>query len=410
VLEPNATALLLGTAGLLLGVSALLSPIAGRTGLPVALLFLGVGMLAGSDGIGRIPFEDYSLAFRLGTCALVVILFDGGLNTPLRRVRLVLLPATLLATVAVAGTAGVVAVAGRYLFQVPWTYALLLGSIVSSTDAAAVFSCLRGSGIELREKVGATLEVESGLNDPMAVILTLSLTQSLVGGTRPGVAILFEVALQLAVGGVLGVILGIAAAWVVRRVPLPVPGLVPVVTVAFALATFGLTTLLQGSGFLAVYLAGIVLGRAALPDRDALVRVHDGLAWLAQVVMFLMLGLLVFPSQLGVVAFRGTVLALVVAFVARPLVVVLCLLPFRYNWRERLYVGWVGLRGAVPIILATFPVLARVPGSHLIFNVVFFAVVVSSLLPGATVALASRWLRVEARPRRRHEPSRHKAS
>jgi cell volume regulation protein A len=396
VLEPNATALFLGTAGLLLGVSALVSPVARRTGLPVAFLFLGVGMLAGSDGIGHIAFEDYPFAFRLGTFALALILFDGGLNTSVGRFLPVLAPASVLATFGVAGTAGVVAVAGRYLFEVPWMDALLVGAIVSSTDAAAVFSVLRGAGTELRERVGATLEVESGLNDPMAVILTLALTAALVSGAPLGWDVLGDVLLQLSVGAVAGVGLGLAAGWLVQRVPLPIPGLVPVVTVGFALFTFGLTTLLQGSGFLAVYLAGIALGRGTLPDRVGLIRVHDGLAWLAQVVMFLMLGLLVFPSRLGPVAFRGTMLALVLAFVARPLVVVLCLLPFRYTWRERVYLGWVGLRGAVPIILATFPVLARVRGNQLIFNVVFFAVVVSSILPGATVSRVSRWLKVEA--------------
>jgi potassium/hydrogen antiporter len=396
VLEPNATALLLGTAGLLLGASALLTRVASRTGLPVAFLFLGVGMLAGSEGIGRIAFEDYPFAFRLGTCALVLILFDGGLNTPLDRVRAVLAPATVLATVGVAGTAGVVAAAARYLFHVPWTQALLLGAIVSSTDAAAVFSVLRGTGTQLREKVGTTLEVESGLNDPMAVILTLALTESLVSGAPLGWSTLGEVALQLGVGTVLGGVLGMAAARLVQRVSFPVAGLVPVVTVAFALFTFGLTTLLHGSGFLAVYLAGIALGRGTVPDRVGLLRVHDGLAWLAQVSMFLVLGLLVFPSRLGAVAIPGTILALVLAFVARPLVVTACLLPFRYAWRERLYVGWVGLRGAVPIILATFPVLARVPGSEQLFDIVFFAVVVSGVLPGATVSRVSRWLRVGA--------------
>jgi potassium/hydrogen antiporter len=393
--EPNATALLLVTAGLLFGASALLSRLAFRTGLPVAFLFLGVGMLAGSDGIGHIAFEDYPLAFRLGTCALTFILFDGGLNTPLKRLRPVLAPAAVLATVGVAGTAGVAATAARFLFAVPWTGALLLGAIVSSTDAAAVFSVLRGSGTKLREKVGTTLEVESGLNDPMAVILTLALTESLVSKTPLGWHRLGQVGLQLAVGTALGLLLGTAAARLLQWVPLPIPGLVPVVTVAFAFVTFGLTTLLRGSGFLAVYLAGMALGKGTLPDREGLLRVHDGLAWLAQVAMFLILGLLVFPGRLGAVALPGTELALVLAFVARPLVVLLCLLPFRYSWKERLYVGWVGLRGAVPIILATFPVLAHVPGSEMLFDIVFFTVVVSGLLPGATVSFVSRWLRVE---------------
>jgi potassium/hydrogen antiporter len=394
--EPHATALLLAAAGLLLGASALLSRAATRVGLPVAFLFLGVGMLAGSDGIGGIAFEDYALAFRLGSCALVLILFDGGLNTPLAVVRPVAAPAVVLATAGVAGTAAVTAAAARLLFaDVSWTFALLVGAVVSSTDAAAVFSVLRGSGTRLRERVASTLEVESGLNDPMAVILTLALTESLATGAPLGWQAVGEVALQLAVGALLGVLLGTVAARLVRAVRLSIPGLVPVLTVGCALLTFGLTTLVHGSGFLAVYLAGMAVGRERLSDRAGLLRVHDGLAWLAQVVMFLVLGLLVFPSRLAAVAVPGTVLALVLAFLARPLVVFLCLLPFRYSWKERLYVGWVGLRGAVPIILATFPVLARVPRSDALFNVVFFAVVVSGLLPGATVSRVSRWLGVE---------------
>jgi potassium/hydrogen antiporter len=395
--EPNATALLLVGLGALMCVSALFSRASGRFGVPVALVFLLIGILAGSEGLGHIPFEDYGLAFRLGTVALVLILFDGGLNTPLGPVKEVLKPAVVLATVGVAGTAGALAVGAHFLFGIGWPHALLLGAVVSSTDAAAVFSVLRGSGLHLQKRVGVTLEVESGINDPMAVILTLAMTQSILSGTPLGWGLLGEVLVQLVVGGVLGIALGYAWRQVLNRVRLAAAGLYPVVTLGLAFVAFGLPTLLHGSGFLAVYAAAVVAGNGPLPHRVGLVRVHDALAWFSQIVMFLLLGLLVFPSRLLSVGWEGLGLGLLLAFVARPLVVTLCLLPFRYPWREVVYMSWVGLRGAVPIILATFPVLAGVPNADYVFNVVFFIVVVSALVPGGTVRYVTRWLSLESK-------------
>jgi cell volume regulation protein A len=390
--EPFATALLLTIAGTLMAASVLFSRASHRIGVPIALLFLVVGMLAGSEGIGRIAFEDYGLAFRLGSLALALILFDGGLNTPLAALRRTWAPASLLATVGVVLTAAIIAVPA-YLWGLAWPQALVLGAVVSSTDAASVFAVLRGSGLQLKRRVGTTLELESGLNDPVAVILTVTLTRNLLHpGETDALRIGLEILVQLVVGGALGVGVGLGGRELLRRFPLPTGGLYPALTLSFALLAYGLTTLLHGSGFLAVYLAGMVLGNGRLPYHAGLLRVHDALAWLAQIGMFLILGLLVFPSGLLEVAGPGLGLALLLAFLVRPVVVALCLAPFRYPPREVLYIGWVGLRGAVPIVLATYPVLVDAPGADRIFHIVFFIVVANALIPGGTVSWVTRRL------------------
>jgi cell volume regulation protein A len=394
--EPLPTAFLLTLCGVLLALSVLFSRASGRFGIPVALLFLGVGMAAGSDGPGGIEFSDYGLAFRLGTVALVLILFDGGLNTPLSSIRTAIRPAAVLATVGVVMTAAVAGLAAHLLFDFAWQQALLLGAIVSSTDAAAVFSVLRGSGLQLKRRVGTTLELESGLNDPMAVILTTAMTLSLASGSEPGWELVWGAVVQMGVGASLGLGLGWAGRLLLKRLRLRAAGLYPVMTLALAMLAFGVPTLLHGSGFLAVYIVGIALGNEAIRYRTGLLRVHDALAWLSQVGMFLVLGLLVFPGALLEVAWEGLGMGLVLAFVARPLAVLLCLLPFRFPPREILYTGWVGLRGAVPIILATFPVLSDAPGAREIFNIVFFIVVVNGLVPGATVPWVTRKLGLAA--------------
>jgi len=396
-LEPHATALLLAAAGALLALSALASRTAERLTVPAALLFLLVGMLAGSEALGRIVFEDYGFAFRLGTAALALILFDGGLNTPLAAVREAARPAGVLATVGVVGTAGLTAAAAHAL-GLPWPQALLLGAIVSSTDAAAVFAVLKGSGLHLKRRVGATLELESGINDPMAVILMTTMTRQLVApGAESVAAIALETVLQIVVGAGLGVAIGYAGRAVLVRAPLPTGGLYPVLTIGIAFLAYSVPTLLHGSGFLAVYVAAVILGNGSLPYRPGLLRVHDALAWLSQVVMFLVLGLLVFPSRLARAAGMGLALALFLAVVARPLVVAVCLAPFRaFARRDVAYVGWVGLRGAVPIVLATYPVLAGAPGAPMVFDLVFFIVVVNALVPGATVPWVTRRLGLES--------------
>lgn len=354
-------------------------------------------MLAGSEGLGRIAFDDYRFAFRLGTLALALILFDGGLNTPLASVRRAAAPAGVLATVGVAGTAALVAAAAHAL-GLGWREALLLGAVVSSTDAAAVFAVLRGSGLQLKRRVGVTLEVESGINDPVAIILTTVLTQNLLeSDAAAGFRIPAEIVLQLGMGGAVGSAVGYGGRHLLGQLALPSGGLYPVMSLSLGLLAFGTATLLHGSGFLAVYLSGLILGNGPLPYRTGLLRVHDALAWLSQVGMFLVLGLLVYPSRLLDVATVGLGIALLLAIIIRPLVVALCLLPFRYPRRETLYIGWVGLRGAVPIVLATFPVLAGAPGAGRLFDLVFFIVVASAVVPGATVAWVTRRLGLQSK-------------
>ncbi len=395
MIEPHATALVLLALGVLLALSAGFGRLAGRFGVPLFFVFLCIGMLAGEEGIGGIRFEDPAMAFRLGTLALVLILFDGGLNTTFGAARLAAGPAAVLATVGVALTAALLAAIGR-LLGLPWSEAMLLGAIVSSTDAAAVFAILRGSGLSLQRRVASILEVESGANDPMAVLLTLAVAESLVGGKALTWTIAPSVLLQLLIGGALGIAIGFASRFALRKLQVPAAGLYSALTIAVAFFAFALATLLRGSGFLAVYVAGMVLGNGQLPYRLGLLRVHDSLAWLSQIGMFLLLGLLAFPSQLLAVAPRGLALGILLAVVARPLAVVLCVLPFRLPWKETLYISWIGLRGAVPIVLATIPILAGTPGASHVFNLVFFIVVVSAIAPGWTVGAVTRWLKLNA--------------
>lgn len=386
--EPHATEVALLAAGSLLVLSVVASRFARRAGIPVVLLFLALGMLAGAEGLGGIRFEDYGTSFRVGTLALVLILFDGGLRTPPEVLRRALAPAAVLATAGVALTAAIVALGARTL-GFPWTQGWLLGAIVSSTDAATVFSVLRGGGVHLKESVQSVVEVESGLNDPMAVILTLALTASLAEG-RPLRAplLLVGIAAELAIGAAVGAALGVCARSLLAHVRLRAGGLYPVLTVGLALVAFGVASLLSGSGFLAVYIAAFVVGSGNPPSRHALLRVHDFVAWGSQIGMFLVLGLLISPARLVAVAPAGLALALLLAFVARPAAVAACLVPFGFAPREMLLVGWAGLRGAVPIVLALIPVLARVEGADTIFDVVFFVVLLSVVLQGGT----ARWL------------------
>lgn len=393
ITEPNATALLVSVFGLLLVVSVLSSRASERTGVPAVLLFLAVGMLAGSSGLLGIEFADYALAFRVGTIALVLILFDAGLNTPYGHVRPVWRQATMLATLGVLVTAFIVALGG-WVMGLSWDIALLMGAIVSSTDAAATFTIVRSSGLALEKRVAATIELESGLNDPLAVLLTLALTAGLaVGGEEVSWLLLgADTLLELLIGVALGWLLGRVGGALMLRTTLQATGLYPVLTLALALLTYGIATMLHGSGFLAAYVAALVVGNIGLPYKNSLSRVHDAMAWLSQIGMFLLLGLLVFPDRLLEVAPMGLGVALLLAFVARPVAVMLSLAPFTIPWRQKVFIGWAGLRGAVPIILATFPVLSGVPGAQDLFDLVFFVVLVSALLTGGTVPWVMRRL------------------
>jgi len=321
--EPYATAAFFAVVAVLLATSALVSHVTQRLRIPAGLIFLAIGMVAGSQGLGGIAFDDYQFAFRLGSAALALILFDGGLNTPLDTVRRSLAPAGLLATVGVVGTMfGVAFVAHR--LSLPWSSSFLLGAIVSSTDAATVFAVLRSNGIQLKHRVGGTLEVESGINDPVAVILTTLLTRQLLGEHVSIMAATAELFVEIVVGASLGVAIGAGARWLLARTRLPASGLYSVMTLATALLAFSLPTLIGGSGFLGVYVAAVVLGAGRIPYGTGLRRIHDSLAWLGQVAMFLVLGLLVNPSQLVEAAWAGTIVGLALTFVARPAMVALC--------------------------------------------------------------------------------------
>lgn len=395
--EPLATGWLLLTIGLLLGAGALSSRLSRRWGVPFYLIFLAIGVLAGVNGPGGIVFDDFGTSFRLGTLALVLILFDGGLNTSIASVRRVAAPAGVLATLGVAMVAALTAVAAR-AFGLAWSQAALVGAIISSTDAAAVFAQLRGARLQLRDRVASTIEVESGANDPMAVLLTFAVTAWLAGDRPSAARFLFDLVAQLAIGGLAGFAIGHGAAWVLRRFHSGSAGLYPVLTVATALLAFGLPTAINGSGLLSVYVAGILLGSERLPVRPSLVRFHDAAAWLSQVGMFLLLGLLVTPADSLPAIGWGIGVALVATFVVRPLTVAICLTPFGYKLREILFIGWAGLRGAVPIVLAIFPVLAGIDGSREVFHGVFFIVIVGAVLPGATLGRVARASRLEEAP------------
>lgn len=389
--EPTATAALLAAIGILLVLAGLASPLSNRLGVPALVVFLALGMLAGSEGIGGIPFDDYALAFRLGTIALVLILFDGGLNTSPAALRRAAGPAVVLATVGVVATAALTAGAGILLGLDPMT-AVLVGAVVSSTDAAATFAVLRSSGVRLRESTAATVEVESGLNDPMAILLTtlateIALERSVGAG---GVArLLIE---QFGVGALIGIGGGFVGRGMLRAVRLPAAGLYPVLTLAIAFLSFGIATLLRGSGFVAVYATGLVLAAGSLPYGVGVRRVHDALAWLSQIMMFTVLGLLVFPSRLLPALGVGLGLAALLALVCRPLAVAPILALMRLPRHENAFISWVGLRGAVPIILGAYPAVAGYPRGDDIFHLVFFVVLASSFVPGATVGWAARKL------------------
>jgi potassium/hydrogen antiporter len=358
----------------------------------VLVLFLGLGMLAGSEGLGRIAFDSTVIAHGVGTVALAIILFDGGLRTSFTAVRTAAAPAFTLATAGVALTALLTALAAHLLIALPLLEALLLGAIVGSTDAAAVFAVLRSRGVSISERLSATVEIESGSNDPMAIFLTIGLLEVLVGRITDPVDLLILLVRQIGLGGLFGWIIGRSATALINRINLESAGLYPVLTAAAGLLAYGIPAVLGGSGFLSVYVAGIMLGNHALVFRRGILLFHDGAAWLAQITMFVILGLLSFPSQVVEVAAEGILLAFVLIFAARPVAVAAVLLPFRYGWRDITFVAWAGLKGAVPIVLALYPLMAGLPSGPLLFNIVFFVVLVSALLQGWTLPALPRRL------------------
>jgi cell volume regulation protein A len=385
--------LLLGALLMILGIVS--SKFSARAGLPVLVMFLGLGMLAGSDGIGKIAFENYTVAHAIGTVALAFILFDGGLQTPVDSLKIAWRPSAVLATFGVLVTSAVTGLVAVYALDVSLLEGLLLGSIVGSTDAAAVFALLRSAGVHLRKRVGATLEIESGANDPMAIFLTVGLIQVLSGQMPLGPGLLLLFIQQMGVGLLVGFGVGKLSVRLINRINLAAAGLYPVLTAACGVFAFGLAAALQGSGFLAIYVTGLVLGNSKLVFHKGTMLFHDGIAWAGQIVMFVVLGLLSFPSALLEVAGQSLVVAVALTFVARPLAVLSLALPFKFTGKELTLLSWVGLKGAVPIILATYPMMAGLPAGPKIFNVVFFVVLISALLQGGTLPWLARKLKLE---------------
>lgn len=379
-------------AGALLTAGLLASLIATRVRVPGLVLFLGVGMAVGSDGAGWIDFDNYSTARTVGIVALALILFEGGLAAGFPEIRPVLAPGLALAVGGTIVTAIVAGLAAAWLFDFSTTEGLLVGAIVAGTDGAAIFALLRGS--TLRRRLARTLEGESGLNDPVAVLLVLGFIHRL---THPhyGLAdFAWLFVRQLAIGAAVGLAVGYVATYALTRARLATAGLYPVLTIAAVAVAYGAADTIHGSGFLAVYLAGLWIGSAAIPARQTIAAFHEGMAWVAQLTMFLVLGLLVFPSDLTDVALEGTVVALVLVFVARPVAVLLATTPFGYGLREQVVLGWAGLKGAVPVVLATFPVIEGVEHGRELFNIVFFAVLLSTILQGSTFEPLARRLGV----------------
>ena len=375
-------------------VSIASSTVSPKVGMPVLLIYLAFGMLAGEEGPGGFAYDDVISSYVIGSAALAVILFDGGLRTDRSGFRVGLRPALSLATVGVAVSAAITSLAAWWVLGIGWMEAALVGAIVGSTDAAAVFSVLRGQGVALQQRAGATLEIESGANDPMAVFLTLMLVQAIAANTAPGLDAVWLFVKQMGLGAAAGTLAGIVLAWLLTHVRLNA-GLYPLLVLFSCWFLFGIVALFDGSGFLAVYIAGLVLAKRVSRGLYNVEKFLDGVAWLAQILMFLMLGLLVTPSDLMPLAGSALLIGLTLILVARPVAVVLCLLPFRFAWREQLFVSWVGLRGAVPIILALFPWIAGLPDHQLYFNVAFFVVILSLLLQGWTVTPLARLLKLE---------------
>lgn len=382
----------------LLLLAILASALSYRIGMPLLLVFLAVGMLAGEDGPGGILFDDSGIAYTVGSVALAIILLDGGLNTRAESFRSSLRPAAVLATFGVVITCIITGLFAAWILDFGWLEGLLVGAVVGSTDAAAVFALLHARGLTLKERVSATLEIESGSNDPMAALLTIAFIELILAGQRvPGWETLILLGRQMGLGLIAGLGGGWLLVWLTNRLPLE-RGMYPMLVLAGGLLLYSLTSVLGGSGFLAIYLCGVMVANRNPRESANILQVHNGLAWLAQISMFLMLGLLATPSDLVRHAPAALSIALVLMFVARPVAVGLCLLPFPFPWREQVFISWVGLRGAVPIILALFPLLAGIPEAALILDVAVFVVLISLTMQGWTISPLARYLKLQVPP------------
>lgn len=376
----------------LLFLSIIVSKTGYRFGVPSLLIFLLLGMLAGTDGIGKIYFDDNNVTQFLGVIALNFILFSGGLDTKFQAIKPIIKPGLTLATLGVLITAVIIGGAAYLLLDFSIAESLLLGGVVSSTDAAAVFSILRSRSVNLKGNLKPMLELESGSNDPMAYFLTIAFTALSLGEELSWLGFAWMFVKQIAIGGLLGYVFGKLAVKLINKIQLEAEGLYPVLLLAVVFFTYSFTNSVAGNGFLAVYIAGLVLGNADFVHKKSMLRFYDGQAWLLQIVMFIALGLLVYPSQLPPVIGVGLALAAVSIFLARPIAVFLCLIPFRYSFKEMLFLSWVGLRGAVPIIFATYPLLAGVAQANMIFNLVFFMTIASVAVQGTSLTLVAKWL------------------
>ncbi|MFA5362385.1 MAG: potassium/proton antiporter [Candidatus Omnitrophota bacterium] len=380
----------------LLFVSVISSKISDRFAVPVLLLFLVIGMLAGSEGIGGIYFDNAQMAKSIGIVALIFIIFSGGLDTNWKDSKSIVLPGILLSTLGVLFTAIITGFLAVYILKFSILEGLLLGSIVSSTDAAAVFAVLRSKRISLKKPLKPLLEFESGSNDPMAVFLTMGFISVLTVKGMGLVSLLPRFVLDMGMGALIGYLMARAIVSLVKRLKLDYEGLYPVITIALVLFTYVIAVFLKGNGILAVYLAGLGLGQAEFPNKKFITKFHDGLAWISQIAMFVTLGLLVFPSHLVPLIGAGLLITLLLMVVARPVSVLLCLLPFKMSLPKKIMVSWVGLRGSVPIILATFPFTAGLPQADVYFNVVFFVVIASVFIQGTSIPVVSKMLKLGA--------------
>lgn len=392
-IETANTILLFGSVLVLLGI--LSSLVAQRFGAPLLLVFLVIGMLAGEDGPGGIAFSDYRLTYLIGSLALAVILFDGGLRTKLGHLRGAVRPALLLATFGVVITAALTGVVASHILEIPLLHGVLLGTVIASTDAAAVFFLIHAGGVQIRQRIGATIEMESATNDPVAVFLTIVLVQVISlqqsgEGLEP-LALLGTFVSHAVIGAILGVLGGLAASIALNRINLP-GGLHPLLAIAMAILIYALTSVLSGSGFLAVYLAGLIMGNRPLRASASIVTVNDAATWLSQIVMFLVLGLLITPTRLLTYALPAAGVALFLVFIARPVAVWICLIGSRFSVREKMFASWVGLRGAVSIFLAAIPTLSGVEHADVFFNVAFVIVLISLLTQGWTLTWTARKL------------------
>lgn len=388
--------ILLSAILILLGIFS--SKLSARLGLPMLVLFLLIGMLAGENGIGGIEFNNPEAAHALGTLALALILYDGGLQTSTDSIKMVWKPASVLASVGVFITAAITGLCASYILNLPLLEGMLIGAIVGSTDAAAVFSLLRNAGVHLAPRLKSTLEVESASNDPMAIFLTVGLLEVLVNDMRPGLGLLQLFVMQMGVGTLTGLAVGWLAIKVINRIHLMAAGLYPVMVAACGLLAFGISANLGGSGFLSIFIAGVIVGNSRFVFQRSTFMFHDGMAWLSQITMFVVLGLLVSPVSLTEVWLEGLLIAAVLVLVARPLASAFFLKMFGFNNRETLLVSWVGLRGSVPIILAIFPLMFGLESAPLIFNVVFFVVLISATVQGSTLPWVARKLNLTVPP------------